>query len=246
MAPSTLLLAAALLARLASSTSNPSRYSGAAPRSQVVLEGCCARFTVLADAVVRIEWDADARFDDSQTVNVLHRGGARGGAPAPRFEQRREPSGALVLRTRLLELRFDAALAEAAEPAGLTAAALSVTLLSFPFSTWRPGLGVAGAESGNLHGTIRTLDRVGESLDLRCLQPRDYMTYYAHCEEGLASTDGWVLVDDSIRPRFDTRAGGAGPAGRLKTDAAWDWVGSPPPKNVEALMAGRPVAYYDW
>jgi len=27
-----------------------------------------------------------------------------------------------------------------------------------------------------------------------------------HCEEGFASRDGWVLVDDALRPRFDVNA----------------------------------------
>lgn len=65
------------------------------------------------------------------------------------------------------------------------------------------------------------------------------MTYYAHCEEGLASTDGWVIVDDSLRPRFDTRTDPAevkkSPDTR-HSDPEWPWVRGAPQANVDALM----------
>ena len=34
-----------------------------------------------------------------------------------------------------------------------------------------------------------------------------------HCEEGFASKDGWVVVDDSLRPRFD-----------LESNEDWVWM----------------------
>jgi hypothetical protein len=230
--------AAAAVSPYGPSTPWLSRFIGAAPASQVVRAGAHARFTLLAEALVRLEWSADGAFDDAQTVNIVH----RAPEPAPAFSRTGgggdgEP---LVLSTRLLELRYDAAAAAAAAAAGaigFVPAALSVRLKSFPFSTWRPG----AAAAGNLHGTVRTLDRVGEALDLACLVPRDYMTYYAHCEEGLASRDGWVVVDDSLRPRFEA----PGSTSARKPDAEWDWPGAAPAANVAAALEGRVGPYQD-
>ena len=224
-----------------------SRFRGAAPAAQVVRAGAHARFTVLAEALVRLEWSADGAFDDTQTVNIIH----RAPEPAPAFFRSGGGGdggggdgggggGELVLSTRLLELRYDAAsdaASAAAGAVGFSPAALSVRLKSFPFTTWRPGAPAAG----NLHGTVRTLDRVGEALDLTCLVPRDYMTYYAHCEEGLASRDGWVVVDDSLRPRFEA----PGSTSARKPDADWDWPGAAPAANVAAALEGRQGPYQD-
>jgi alpha-glucosidase len=56
---------------------------------------------------------------------------------------------------------------------------------------WHPGL----KNDGNLGGTIRTLDGVRGDTKL---------------EPGLVSRDGWVLIDDSVRPLFD--------------NSDWPWV----------------------
>lgn len=113
---------------------------------------------------------------------------------------------------------------------------LSVKLLTYPFTEWSPPrAGSAPAPNRNLHGTIRTLDRVGEAVDLTCLQPRDTMMYYAHCEEGLVSRDGYVLVDDSMRPRFAANLSDPAPGKpRAHFDKEWPWV------LVSAPRARRP------
>lgn len=71
------------------------------------------------------------------------------------------------------------------------------------------------------------------------------MTYYAHCEEGLVSRDGWVIMDDSLRPRFDGPGGPAGSPAPARYDREWPWVGGPPAENLANLQAGRGIAYSD-
>ena len=68
-----------------------------------------------------------------------------------------------------------------------TAENLSISLdLGGKEIVWKPGM----AETGNLLGTTRTLDRVrGSEVQL---------------EPGLISRDGWTVVDDSTRPLFDS------------------------------------------
>ena len=42
-----------------------------------------------------------------------------------------------------------------------------------------------------------------------------------HCEEGFASRDGWVVVDDTLRPRFDR-----------ESVPDWTWVKGPRPEAL--------------
>ena len=198
-----------------------------------------ARFTVLTPMLIRMEYHAASQWSDEGTISFLNRR-----LPVPTLTASRPSPTELVLRTEALELRYDAGPAGSADPF-LQPGALSVTLLTYPFTVWTPS--TPGAR--NLHGTIRTLDRVGEAVDLTCVQPRDVMTYYAHCEEGLVSRDGWVLVDDSVRPRLHPKADppeGPWDKPRRHPDAEWPWVGGPPEENVAALQAGKRVPYLDW
>ena len=48
-----------------------------------------------------------------------------------------------------------------------------------------------------------------------------------HCEEGFASRDGWVLVDDSLRPRFDVNG------------TADDWVWMKKAPDTALTMVGQ-------
>ena len=49
------------------------QYSGIAKTSQQVLAGNNARFTILSEAVIRMEFDPTGSFDDSQTINIVNR-----------------------------------------------------------------------------------------------------------------------------------------------------------------------------
>ena len=195
------------------------------------------RFTVLTESVIRMEYHPAGTFDDSPTVNILNRH-----TPVPNFNVTRVSDDELTITTDKLELTYKAAPVIGGEPGFLTAG-LSIKLLVYPFSVWMP----LTPGKGNLHGTIRTLDRVGEAVDLTCIVPKDAMTYYTHCEDGFASKDGWVLMDDSLRPRIQMNADLAdekGPRRHPKQD--WPWATGPPMENIANLQSGRRVLYYDW
>ena len=195
------------------------------------------RFTVLTPSVIRIEYHPAGVFDDLGTVNILNRR-----TPVPNFTLSRKNEEELTITTSALELTYKGMPAMGGEP-GFLSAGLSVKLLVYPFTVWMP----LSPSKGNLHGTIRTLDRVGEAVDLTCLVPRDAMTYYAHCEDGFASKDGWVLMDESLRPRLHPHADPPtekGPRRHPKED--WPWVTGPPQENIANLQSGRRVLYYDW
>ena len=165
-----------------------------APRGSV-------RVSVLKPSVVRVEYAADGAFDDSATVSVLRRAFA-----VPPFTVTSDDAGGYattVVETAALRLTHDA---DPSLGAGVSAANTKLELLVPPFTVFAPG----SPATGNLHGTFRTLDRVGDPIDLACPPVTTFYVYYCHCEEGLASRDGWVVVDDSMRPRMDLDAGGSG------------------------------------
>ena len=89
-----------------------------------------------------------------------------------------------------------------------SAASLTVTVRATG-AVWRPG----AAPAGSLHGTIRTLDRIGKPLSLVCTQAPHVND--THCVEGPLSRDGWAVIDDSLGARFES------------LEQAWPWVSGP-------------------
>jgi alpha-glucosidase len=139
-----------------------------------------ARFTVLTPQLIRVEWAEDGKFEDHASLVFINRR-----MPVPRF-QRANDADWITLDTGNLRLRYR-------DNSGqFTADNLE---LSFDLNgrrvTWHPGM----PETGNLGGTLRTLDGVKGSAPLG---------------QGLVSRDGWVVIDDSARPLFD--------------NSDWPWV----------------------
>ncbi len=152
---------------LANSAPNPV----ADPRA-VVISGQ-ARFTVLTPQLIRIEWAGDAKFEDHASLVFINRL-----MPVPPFKQSVR-KGWLTIDTGKLSLHYK--LKSGAFTAENLQIAFSIGAANF---TWHPGL----ADTGNLGGTIRTLDGAHGPRPL---------------DPGLLSRDGWVLVDDSASPLFD-------------------------------------------
>jgi alpha-glucosidase (family GH31 glycosyl hydrolase) len=153
-------------------SSPPARNNPAADPRAVIVSGE-ARFTVLTPQLIRMEWDADAKFEEQASLVFINRF-----MPVPPFKQSVK-KGWLIVDTGKLTLRYK--LKSGAFTADNLQAEFTVGTAQF---TWRPGM----VDSGNLGGTARTLDEAHGSIPL---------------EPGLLSRDGWVLVDDSTRPLLD-------------------------------------------
>ena len=126
-----------------------------------------ARFTVLAPALVRLEWDPRKRFEDRASQFAINRRLA-----VPAFGVRPE-GGALTIETGSLEIRFEN------DGRPFHAGNLAIRRKDWPGDRfWRPG----DEARGNLGGTARTLDKVSGATAL---------------EPGIISRDGWAVVDDS-------------------------------------------------
>src|SRR5215471_1720602 len=150
-------------------------YNPVANPQAVVTEGN-ARFTVLTPELIRMEWVADGKFEDRPSFVFLNRR-----MTVPKFTHNEE-GGQLKIQTSDLTLAYTG-------NDKFTADNLSITFtLDGKQVTWHPGM----ADTGNLQGTTRTLDG---ALGSKTKEPID---------PGLISRDGWVLVDDSTRPLFDS------------------------------------------
>lgn len=138
----------------------------------VVISGN-ARFTVLTNRMIRMEWEPNGKFEDRASFVFINRN-----LPVPQFTISHD-SGDLIINTGKLKLSYK-------ENSGkFTDQNLSVQFqLNRQWHTWHPGM----KDTANMKGTIRTLDGVNGPTAL---------------PSGLIARDGWHVVNDSNRPLFD-------------------------------------------
>ena len=145
--------------------------------SAVVVEGN-ARFTVLTDRLIRMEWAPSGQFEDHATLAVINRN-----LPVPAFSVSRS-GGRTIVKTKSLTLEY--------KPDGQ---AFNQQNLQVRFRLkgkevkWYPGK----PDTGNLMGTTRTLDG--------CEGP-EKINFNDPMEPGILSRDGWAVVDESKRHIF--------------------------------------------
>ena len=141
--------------------------------SAVVIEGN-ARFTVLTDRLIRMEWAEDGMFEDRASLAIVNRK-----LPVPSYKVSRS-KGVLTLRTDRLTLEYRGN--EAFREDNLCVS----FRLNGRIQTWHPGK----EDTGNLLGTSRTLDKCKGAGQLAEGDPM---------ESGILSRDGWAIVDESQR-----------------------------------------------
>jgi len=134
-----------------------------------------ARFQVLAERIIRMEWTATGCFEDRETLTVVNRRMKRIKFTAKTVDKK------LILKTSALCLEYT----DDGKP--FSPKNLRVTFkLKGKRVTWFPGK----KDARNLKGTARTLDEVaGGKVKLG---------------DGLLSRNGWALVDDSKTIVLDT------------------------------------------
>ena len=113
-------MALALLCALLACASCAAAPLSPSPLPRTVRVGQSVRFSVYADAVLRLEWSRDGTFDDLPSMTVVNR------APAvPHYTRTVGPGGVVTLKTALVTLVFDPA-AEAADIGRAPCAVLNV------------------------------------------------------------------------------------------------------------------------
>ena len=157
-----------------------------------------ARFTILTPALIRMEHEHGAKFEDRATYAFINRR-----LPVPMYTINRL-GGWIDIRTSEVQVRYR-------ENSGaFNSENLAVTIkhtgvgADSPSFTWHPGT----TDTANLLGTVRTLDSVNGARPL---------------EPGILSRDGWAVVDDTTRTLLTTDAH---KPGDLLAD--WPWAGERP------------------
>lgn len=141
-----------------------------------------ARFTVLTDRLIRMEWAEDGVFEDRASLGITNRN-----LPVPQFSSK-VGKNKVVIKTSSLTLTY------------LPCGKFTCENLSVSFSMkdsrakkgvrkvcWRPG----ADESANLLGTFRTLDGCEGFAKINSKNDP--------YEKGILSRDGWAVIDESNR-----------------------------------------------
>lgn len=155
------------------------------------------RITMITEGVARLEYVPDGKFVDDKSFVAVNR-------DYPKVDYQLKNSGKTIeIRTSKMILKYKK------NTGKFTANNLSITSVKgkgiVPFA-WKPGL----ADNGNLKGTYRTLDGYRGNLHLGDNKPMPI-------EDGLLSTNGWKLIDDSNNYLFD--------------HSDWPWVMERPEKG---------------
>jgi len=192
-----------------SSQAEPADNPVADPRA--VIHFGHARFTVLTPQLIRMEWSSDDHFEDHASFVFINRHLA-----VPAFSRQIANNGhSLTIQTSALTLTWNAQADGRFTPDDLS---IRLTVAGHAV-TWHPGM----EDSRNLEGTTRTLDG---ALGSKTREP---------IGQGLVSRSGWVLVDDSTRPLFDS----ADFRFLQGEKSPWPWV-------MERPAGESPGHYLDW
>jgi len=141
-----------------------------------------ARFTILTDKLIRMEWAEDGVFEDKASLGIINRN-----LPVPQFTAKVSKTK-VTIKTSSLTLTY--------KPTGkFTAENLAVNFTMKDASAkkgvrkvcWTPGAN----DSGNLMGTFRTLDGCRGFAKINGKNDP--------YEKGILSRDGWAIVDESKR-----------------------------------------------
>ena len=147
-----------------------------------------ARFTVLTDHVIRLEYATNGQFEDRATVAVVNRL-----LPVPQFTTSQSGSQ-LTITTSALQLTYSIG-------SPFSTSSLQISSRNKTFAPW----GFSTAQSPrNLLGTIRSLDLLGVNpLNCTFWIGQKVNGESLHCEWALMSRDGWAVVDDSTNWGLD-------------------------------------------
>jgi alpha-glucosidase (family GH31 glycosyl hydrolase) len=169
-------------------TASAAQFAHAAPQNPLVVGK--ARFTVLTPNCVRLEYSENGKFVDAASLFAVNRDTRFSGFKVSKSGQ------ATTIDTGKLSLTYTD------DGTPFSARNLTGTVrgdADFTSKKWTP----ASKNSGNLGGTLRTLDGVTGPVGIG---------------QGVLSRDGWYLLDDSKAPLLKGDWVAARP-----TDAGTDW-----------------------
>jgi hypothetical protein len=146
-----------------------------------------ARFTVLTDRLIRMEYSESKKFEDRSTLAFVNRA-----LPVPKFMEKNDGTTATIDTGKVI-LTY-----KIGQPFSATSLVVTHTKDNSPF--WKYG----DANTGNLLGTIKSLDELGVT-SLNCTENAGIIVHgeALHCQWALVSRAGWAVVDDSQNQALD-------------------------------------------
>ncbi|UOE46527.1 DUF5110 domain-containing protein [Mucilaginibacter sp. SMC90] len=150
------------------------------PDAKAIVQLGNARFTVLTDKMVRLQWGEPANYDNRASLVVVNRK-----LPVPSFTTRTDRDW-FYLKTNKIELAYKI------NSGVFDSTNLKIRILNTDTISWKPGQ----KQRFNLKGTYRTLDGQDGELNL-------YSRQKIQLEDGILSRDGWFFLDDSRSLRLD-------------------------------------------
>ena len=167
-----------------------------------------ARFSVLTDSLVRMEWAPDKHsFVDAPSL-VFENAGRM--PPFTNYTSARKAGGGVVIVTPRLSLDFHPGPNDTA----FTSANLEV---SFQLNATTRAVWAAGdSDSENLKGTLGSMDCYDDPVACQAKAR-------SSIGNGLVSRAGWAVIDDTETARW------AGPSSEASSTSRWNWWAPPPP-----------------
>ncbi|WP_426588709.1 TIM-barrel domain-containing protein [Mucilaginibacter sp. R-33] len=150
------------------------------PDTRAVVQLGNARFTVLTDQMIRLQWGELGGYDNRASLVVVNRK-----LPVPAFTTHNQDNW-FYLKTNKIELAYKM------NSGAFDSTNLKIRYLNTDTIAWKPGQ----KQKFNLKGTFRTLDGQDGEMNL-------YSNQKLQLEDGILSRDGWFLLDDSQSLRLD-------------------------------------------
>lgn len=164
-------------------------YDAVADPRAVVTSGCCARFTVLKESVVRMEWEGTGVWEDRPSLAVLN----RRSDVLPHFVVSTSAKGVLSIDTSTMKVEY---------AVGSTFSGVTLNVTLFNGITYHFG----DVDHGNMLGTIRSLDNLADiSLNCSTIAGKQVHGESLHCRYGVLSRGGWTTIDDSQSFMLDAK-----------------------------------------
>ncbi len=155
--------------------------------SNIAYQNASVRFTVVTDGVLRLEWSADGNFINNASFIAVNR-------EYPQVNYKLRESGSWIeITTSKMKMRYKK------DSGKFTDNNLIIASIKGQMQfSWKPGT----VSKGNLKGTYRTLDGYdGETLVGNGNDNGNHKSI--PLEDGILSTEGWTLIDDSQSLLFD-------------------------------------------
>jgi hypothetical protein len=177
-------------------------YNSVADPQAVVVSGK-ARFSILTDRLIRMEFDNDEKWRDAPTLAFLNRKTSVPHHTATTSDGILKITTASVVLAYKVDSPFSASTLSVSPVASIKKKKQMMMQKKkglADFDGWKYG----DTNTGNLLGTIKSLDQLGVT-SLNCTENANITVHgeKLHCAWGLISKDGWSLVDDSATVVLD-------------------------------------------